>query len=716
MPLKYNASLYFSFIVFVALVFVRLYWLFYALEEPHYLFNGIPIINSNDGYYYAQGARDRLLSLEHNGLSPINAPLSILTAFLASWLPFEFSWIILFMPAVFGSFIAFPLYAILHKIILQNQQSSYYAAFGAFFGGIVVSYYNRTMMGYYDTDMLILVLVLCFYYFLFCLFEYNANNTFIKVVYSFFLIFFGVLSSWWHNGLQNLFLAIFGLQILYVLFIYFKHYSEYSLKKSLEIALLMSVLIMPSHLVIQSLLALIVLLIIFKDLSIYFLKIVLAFIVLISFFLGSFDLLIYQYQAYFLKNIPHQSSFIFYDVMQSIKEVDGISFNEFAIRVSSHIIIFFLSIIGFFMLVYKKPIMLLTLPFLVLGFAGMKIGLRFNIFAAPFLALSLAYFIFIIIQKYCPKIYRLWLCFVLFFVFCIPSVLHIFHYKAPPTFYRQEVEIITQLNHIADPKDYLVTWWDYGYGIRYYGNVKTLIDGGKHSGAINYPVSYMLSTPILSASAILSRMMVEIIEQDNDMHNNMILEKILEYYHIKSPNNFLLSLNNGILQAPPKTREIFFYIPIRMFYIFNTIQKFSNIDLQNGSALREGLFYASSSVIAQGDIIRTYNTQEPIIVDTQKGSISLNASEGISIKEFYIITEEYQQNPLIQTIPKISKKTFDAQSTLYVIYFKAQNMLVIADEYIFYSTALQLFAFANNENFTLVASNPLARIFKVSHY
>ncbi len=49
-----------------------------------------------------------------------------------------------------------------------------------------------------------------------------------------------------------------------------------------------------------------------------------------------------------------------------------------------------------------------------------------------------------------------------------------------------------RLKNIASREDYVVAWWDYGYPIRYYSDVKTLVDGARHSGNINFPVSFAL--------------------------------------------------------------------------------------------------------------------------------------------------------------------------------------------------------------------------------
>ncbi len=106
------------------------------------------------GYGYAEGARDVLSGTHQKGdFSFIDTPLSRVTALLVKILPFSFETIILWLPAFFGSLLVLPIMLIARVLNME------YAGFiGALLGGITWSYYNRTMVGYYDTDMLTIVL------------------------------------------------------------------------------------------------------------------------------------------------------------------------------------------------------------------------------------------------------------------------------------------------------------------------------------------------------------------------------------------------------------------------------------------------------------------------------------------------------------------------------------------------------------------------------
>ena len=113
------------------------------------------MINTNDGYYFAEGARDVLNGKFENidsDLSPVDEASSILTALFTYALPISFEALIFYMPAFLGSLLVISL--ILIGKSFGKEDVGFVAAL---LGGIVWSYYNRTMVGYYDTNMLNIV-------------------------------------------------------------------------------------------------------------------------------------------------------------------------------------------------------------------------------------------------------------------------------------------------------------------------------------------------------------------------------------------------------------------------------------------------------------------------------------------------------------------------------------------------------------------------------
>ena len=143
-------------LIVLALIFsvaVRLIWVYQFSDFEAFKFNGQFMINTNDGYYWAEGARDLLSGeVQANDLSPRDSAPAKLTYLVAKLLPFSFETIIFYMSAFLGSLVVVPII-----LIANNLKMPEVGFLSALLGSIAVSYYNRTMIGYYDTDMLTIV-------------------------------------------------------------------------------------------------------------------------------------------------------------------------------------------------------------------------------------------------------------------------------------------------------------------------------------------------------------------------------------------------------------------------------------------------------------------------------------------------------------------------------------------------------------------------------
>ena len=79
-------------LIFIAFIFsftIRLIWVQQFAEVEQFKFNSEFMLNTNDGYFYAEGARDIISGIsQDNDYSPITSATSQLTAFLVNILPF----------------------------------------------------------------------------------------------------------------------------------------------------------------------------------------------------------------------------------------------------------------------------------------------------------------------------------------------------------------------------------------------------------------------------------------------------------------------------------------------------------------------------------------------------------------------------------------------------------------------------------------------------
>jgi len=260
----------------------------------------------------------------------------------------------------------------------------------------------------------------------------------------------------------------------------------------------------------------------------------------------------------------------------------------------------------------------------------------------------------------------------------------------------------------------VVSWWDYGYPIRYYSDVNTLIDGGKHSGAVNFPVSYILTNPQV-ISAKLARFDVEytekifrVIKENKNEEDKILIQSNIAQMTLdngfKDTNDFLSSLNLNI-RLPKKTRDIYFYLPYRMMGIMPTVAKFSDIDLMTGKVNRRPFFYKTNRFKDSGTLL---NLANGVVFNKKSGMLKIGNQE-VPIKEF-LVTSYDKKRKLIR-----QRQTIHKDANMYLVYMKSYNTFLVLDESMLNSTYIQLFVFENYDKnlFEPVILDPNAKVFKL---
>ena len=207
-----KSSIFQTSVVYIVLAFllsfvIRLIWVYQFNDFESFKFAGQFMINTNDGYYWAEGARDLLSGItKQHDLSPISEAASWFTYAVAKILPFSFETIIFYMPAVLGSLIVVPII-----LIASNLKMIEVGFLAALLASIAVSYYNRTMIGYYDTDMLNIVFPTLLLWSLILALRTNEEKYLLITALEI------IAYRWWYPQSYSLEFAYFGLILAYAL-------------------------------------------------------------------------------------------------------------------------------------------------------------------------------------------------------------------------------------------------------------------------------------------------------------------------------------------------------------------------------------------------------------------------------------------------------------------------------------------------------------------
>lgn len=680
------------FIAYFFAIAVRYYWIYVFQNDPNSMWNGQVMINTNDGYAWAEGARDILNGGNTpNDGSAVTQSISKITALLASVVPVSFETLILWMPGVFGSLLVIPVLLIGKAI---NQIRIGFIA--ALLASIALSYYNRTMIGYYDTDLLVIVLPT------FVLWGVIVSLIEQKNRYLAMTAFLVILYSWYYGGSYSLLMAMSGMLLVYTLFFDRKNLFNYK-----TVLFILVALNFPGiNLKIITVILLFIFFHFFKEKSDKMVIPLLIIIGLYILYIGGFNGIIQKIEQYVIRTaVADDINLKFFSVVQTVREAGAIPFEIFASRISGSIPTFILSFLGTILLIIRYPILLLSLPMVGLGFLAYSSGLRFTVYAVPIFALGIGYLIVLIASK--VSLFPARLSFILLATASIlyPNIKHVIEYKVPTVFSKNEVSVLNSISKISKEEDYVVTWWDYGFPIRYYSKTKTLVDGGKHSGFQNFAPSLILASQSQNISANLARLEVEYTEkQFSEKWTDYTTVKMMKDYGYENSIEFLSDLTQEI-QLPQKTRDIFLYLPNRMFNIFPTVTLFSNLDIMTGERFPQKYFSYTRPVKDDDNQVAFADGS---VLSKNNGIISIGGQQ-IGVKSFHVVQYDRQG--------KLHKRSQNLRPDghLNVVFLQSYNKTLILDDAMLNSTFIQLFVFENYnpDLFEPTIMTPYAKVYKL---
>ncbi len=686
---------------------VRMYWPIHFIDNESFRYAGQLMINTNDGYFFASGARDILTGItaeDAQKISAINGSpgLVLLTVYATKFTPFSLETVILYLPAIISSLIVIPI--ILTARLIGHTLLGFCAAL---LGGIAWSYYNRTMTGYYDTDMFSVLLQFgIFYSFMHIVYKKDLTSillaSFLILIYPYF----------YPQGMTIVY-AMFVMLVVYLALEYkgWIKSDETDDFKEGAISLYGSVILLS--IVLMSSLPVLVRVAIFILALIVLLKVKLEekklLYIALAFFLGYLafgNILgeILRRVFSFLDRGVDAEGLHFYQVIQTVREAGAIPFSTMANRIAGSQVGVLLSLLGYIVLVVRHKPFIVALPMIGVGVLSLWAGLRFTVYAVPIAAISVVYLFYVIAdrvtqdQKVKYALVGLATAAMLY-----PNITHVIGYKVPTVFNKAEVNDLVKLDEISDPKDYTLTWWDYGYPIWFYSNTNTLIDGGKH-GHDNYLISKIMQTTSPELVANLSRLSVETYVDSN---YSIVADTIFKNGKEDQldPNTVLTELENGMYSLPKKTRDIYLYFPYRMLNIFPTVAVFGNLDLNTGKAERRIAFYPTSAASNKDGILTLRNG---IVFDAKKGMIMLGQQQK-EVKNFIVtqITKEGET--------QLQSQLYHADGEYTIIYMQSYGQFIVMDTQTFNSTYVQMFILGkyNKELFELVVSSPYSKIYKL---
>jgi len=483
---------------------------------------------THDGALYGYYAKLLLNNLPH---TTDNYLPEYLLFFIHSITKIPLDTLLFYLPAFLSSLIVFPTYLISKEFMKKE-----YALFSAFIAGIGFGFYSRSYLGYFDTDILNLFFVYMIIYYI------------IKQKIEGVVVFNILFSLWYHSSLP----IIGAINLIYLFYLLYK--KEF-LKSLLLIFSIIPINTFAKISIITILYALKPKININKNI------ILLITLILAIFFAIYFKEIIFHIKRY----IQTSTTFTSYNLhfiapMQYIKEASKIGAINTINSIIANIYLFALSVIGAIALIYKdKRAIYLVVPFFI-GLMAIVGGIRFHIYAIPAAIIFLYYLIYRFDYK---KIVLI--IFSGYLTYENYRVIKFWDKYAKAVFSKEAVKALRNINSPG----YGVIWWDWGWAVWYYANLKTIIDNGRHHED-NYFISKIFFSNQKEARDLICKGF-------NLFSKNPSIPAIIQLQNFKQKN--CKHLNNR-----------FFIIPTDEIKLLYTIFKFSNIDLKTGKKLKNHTF------------------------------------------------------------------------------------------------------------------------------
>ena len=267
-----------------------------------------------------------------------------------------------------------------------------------------------------------------------------------------------------------------------------------------------------------------------------------------------------------------------------------------------------LAFLGYLLLCLRYWEFCIGVPFWGIGyncfshFVDRPLGLRFTVHVGNVAAIGLVFLLLVLawaLARYLsrrvkstrlgnqPLKYGSWgvvgllVCF-----FAWPNIEHAKGYYSHVVYPVDTIKVLDELNKASDPDDFVVTWWDYGSGCWFYGDARTFTSPA-HQTFDNYLTSEILRSTSHLKGANLSRLKAETfvrMQDDRDAGKKVAFTAVQEIFKDGTSDllfyqGLLDDLKDSNYTLPPKTRDVFLFMPYEILRIFPTILSFSSRNL-----------------------------------------------------------------------------------------------------------------------------------------
>ena len=200
------------------------------------------------------------------------------------------------------------------------------------------------------------------------------------------------------------------------------------------------------------------------------------------------------------------SVLVFPDLAASVRETQKVNLNFALEGMAFHPLLGVAGVLGYLFLLWKKPVAVFLLPLLLIGVGSVRLGIRFTMFATPVVLLGLLvpleWATVQASQRYAwDKRLRPAAALMIVLVLIPLMVQFVWRIPVETVVGNAHARALTMLGETADPAGTIWTWWDYGYAAQHFTGLETFADGRRNTGDYLFSLGTVLGADSLDRSA-----------------------------------------------------------------------------------------------------------------------------------------------------------------------------------------------------------------------
>jgi hypothetical protein len=292
------------------------------------------------------------------------------------------------------------------------------------------------------------------------------------------------------------------------------------------------------------------------------------------------------------------------------------------------------------------------------------------------------------------------------FALVYPNIRHVREYLPPVLLPTDAIRALDAVRRVGNGDDFVITWWDYGSAVWFYGGCRTLNSPASNQSPDNFLVSKILSTTSPRQAAHLCRDGVEELVRKRTRYASAI-QSILKDYSAQpvDPARYLAATAGPDYRPAKKTREVFLYLPAEILLLFPVIKTFSDHDLVTG---REG-------AIPKYEVIRRYRVSRDELVLENGLHVDLTNKVATLRGKPFALNTVHLAGYGKGTRLKVESDSFDRDAPYHLMFLPDLKVFLLMDAEMFNSMCIQMYVFERYDPdlFEPVLLNRVAKAYRV---